>query len=60
MNALWALMCGFLILLAIEIRNRWIFEEMTRFKDSIDKLSNEVVKLNSQLSMKMDVYEKNK
>ncbi|MFH1752851.1 MAG: hypothetical protein ABH875_01590 [Candidatus Omnitrophota bacterium] len=56
-NIIWGFICGFLYLLALEIRNRQIFEELPLLRRRTDELQKEVEKLKADLQLKKNIYD---
>ena len=50
-------LCCFMILFGFEIRYRTLFEEVSKLKIVADRLSEEIVSLKKEVSMKQNVYE---
>ena len=59
-NLMWGLICGLLILLALEIRNRWIFEELARLRNIVDKLVSVIDILKNEMNLKKNIYDEKK
>ncbi len=57
MNAFFIAICGFVILLGFEIRYRGMTYEIGLLKNEINKLGEEISRLNSEMKLKQDKYE---
>jgi hypothetical protein len=52
--------CGLVIFLGFEIRHNEITEAIAKLKDNTSRMGEEIVRLNSQMKMKKDVFEEHK
>lgn len=54
------IICGLVILFALEIRHSEVSEEIEKLKNNASKMDAEIVKLTAQMEMKKDACEENK
>jgi len=55
--SLWSIIFGLFILLGLEIRNRYAFEQIGELKKSVDRLIDEVIKIKDELKKKKNIVE---
>jgi len=60
MIAILIIICGLVILFALEIRQSEVSEEIVKLKNNASRMDEEIIKLKAQIKMKKDVCEENK
>ena len=51
------IICGLVILFALEVRHSETNEEIAKLKNKTSKMDEEIIRLKAQMKMKKDVYE---